>query len=307
VLRELAEAGEDPVQHFWALIWRGMTALQAGDTDDADRCLDALRTLTARLGQPRLQFVLGTQETVRAQFDGQLDQAERFANAAVNVGLETGEPDALSLFAAQLGPIRWQQGRLTEVSDLLAQIVQEAPGVAVFGAMHALAELEAGHDADARELLDRTAVDDFAAVPADPVQLGTHALWAEVAAQLGATAPAAALLRRMEPWRDQVILDALGTLGSVARPLGMLAAALDRPDQATGHFEHALQVHKRMRAPSLHARTLLDWGLALQRTGRPGDGAHAGGLLEQAAEATHRLGLPALERRARDAAAASVR
>jgi class 3 adenylate cyclase len=303
----LAEAGEDPVQHFWALIWRGMTALQAGDTDDADRSLDALRALTARLGQPRLQFVLGTQETVRAQFEGRLDQAERFANATVNVGLETGEPDALSLFVAQLGPIRWQQGRLTEITDLLAQIVEEAPGVAVFGAMHALAELDAGHDADARELLERAAGDDFAAVPPDPVQLGTHALWAEVAARLGATAPAAALLRRMEPWRDQVILDALGALGSGARPLGMLAATLDRRDEASVHFEHALQVHERMRAPSLHARTLLDWGLVLQRTGRPDDSARAGRLLEQATEATRRLGLPALEQRARDAAAAAVR
>ena len=303
----LAEAGDDPVQRFWALIWRGMTVLQAGDTEDADRCLAALRRLVTRLGQPRLKFVLGTQETVRAQFHGRLDEAERSANAAVGIGMETGEPDALSLFAAQLGPIRWQQGRLSEVVDLLAHIVEEAPGVAVFGAMHALAELEAGHEASARDLLERAATDDFAGIPADPVKLGTHALWAEVAAQLGATAPAAALLARMEPWRDQVILDALGTLGSAARPLGMLAAALDRMHEADVHFAHALQVHERMRAPSLHARTKLDWGLALQRAGRPEDAARAGALLEQAAQAMRDLALPAVERRARDAAAAAVR
>jgi class 3 adenylate cyclase len=299
----LGEAVEDPVQRFWALIWRGMTALQAGDTEDADRSLDALRALTARLGQPRLQFVLGTQETVRAQFDGRLDEAEAFANAAVKVGMETGEPDALSLFAAQLGPIRWQQGRLSEVTDLLAQIAEEAPGVALFGAMHALAELEAGHETSARELLERAAPEGFAAVPPDPVQLGTLALWAEVAARLGAAAPAAALLQRMEPWRDQVILDALGTLGSAARPLGMLAATLDHPDEADAHFEHALRVHERMRAPSLAARTKLDWGLALQRGGQP---ERAADLLGEAALATGDLGLPALERRAREAAAAAV-
>ena len=128
-----------------------------------------------------------------------------------------------------------------------------------------------------------------------------------VAAGVVAALVLAALLARMEPWRDQVILDALGTLGSAARPLGMLAAALDRMHEADVHFAHALQVHERMRAPSLHARTKLDWGLALQRAGRPEDAARAGALLEQAAQAMRDLALPAVERRARDAAAAAVR
>ena len=304
-LLDAAEAAEDPVQRFWALVWRGATALQAGDPEDADRCLHALRRLTTRLGQPRLQFVLGTQETVRAQFDGHLDEAERSANTAVALGLETGEPDALSLFAAQLGPIRWQQGRLSEVAELLGQIVAEAPGVAVFGAMQALAEADAGRAGRARELLERAGTDGFAGVPADPVQLGTFALWAEVAADLGAPAEAAALLQRLEPWRDQVILDALGTLGSAARPLGLVAAALGRVDEADAHFAHALAVHERMRAPSLAARTDLDWGLALQRAGRAGDQARASELLGRAAQATRELGLPALERRAREAAEAA--
>ena len=96
--------------------------------------------------------------------------------------MEAGEPDALSLYAAQLGSIRWQQGRLRELGDLLAQIVDEAPGVAVFGAMQALAELEAGREQRARSLLERAAANGFAAVPADTVELGTLVLWAELAA-----------------------------------------------------------------------------------------------------------------------------
>jgi class 3 adenylate cyclase len=301
----LSESGEDPLQRFWALVWRGSTALQAGDTDEADRCLDALRRLTARLGQPRLQFVLGTQETVRAQFEGRLDEADRAAADAVALGMETGEPDALSLYAAQLGPIRWQQGRLDEVSDLMGQIVEAAPAVAVFGALRALAELESGREGVARQLLEATGRDGFAGIPADPVRLGTYALWAEVAARLGAAAEAAALHARLEAWRDQVVLDALGTVGSAARPLGMLAAVLGRPEEADAHFAHAQEVHDRMRAPSLHARTQLDWGLALQRGARPGDAARARELLDRAAAETGRLGLAALQRRAREAVEAA--
>jgi tetratricopeptide (TPR) repeat protein len=299
-LLELTESGNDPVQQFWALVWRGVTVVQAGDVADADRCLEALRALTHRLGQPRLRFVLGTQEAWRAQLDGRLDEAERLADAASAVGTEAGEPDALSLHAAQLGSIRWQQGRLHELGDLLAQIVDAAPGVAVFGAMHALAELDAGREPQARALLERAAINRFAGVPADTVQLGTLVLWAEVATRLGATTAAGDLLEQLGPWRDQIVLDSLGTLGSVARALGMLAAELERWDEANAHFAHALDVHERMGAPSLAARTTLDWGTALRRGGRRGDDFRSRELLAQSAEAAGRLGLPALERRAHE-------
>ncbi|HEV7458948.1 MAG TPA: AAA family ATPase [Solirubrobacteraceae bacterium] len=297
-LVELTESGSDPVQQFWALVWRGVTVVQAGDVAAADRCLEALRALTDRLGQPRLRFVLGTQEAWRAQLGGRLDEAERLADAASAIGIEAGEPDALSLYAAQIGSIRWQQGRLNELDELLAQIVQDAPGVAVFGAMHALAELDAGNEQRARSVLERAATDGFAGVPVDQVRLGTLVLWTELATRLGATSAAADLLEQLGPWRDQIVLDSLGTLGSVARALGMLAAQLGRWDEADAHFAHALDAHQRIGAASLEARTTLDWGTALRRGGRRGDDFRSRELLAESAEAAGRLGLPALERRA---------
>jgi hypothetical protein len=60
-----------------------------------------------------------------------------------------------------------------------------------------------------------------------------------------------------------------------------------------------------MRAPSLHARTQLDWGVALLRGARADDTARARELLDRAASDTARLGLPALERRARAAGEAA--
>src|SRR5204863_304454 len=110
--------------------WRGVTVVQAGDVAGADRCLETLRALTDRLGQPRLRFVLGTQEAWRAQLGGRLEEAERLADAASARGMEAGEPDALSLYAAQIGSTRWQQGRLHERGDLLAPTVDAAPRVA---------------------------------------------------------------------------------------------------------------------------------------------------------------------------------
>src|SRR5204863_442374 len=85
----------------------------------------------------------------------------------------------------------------------------------------------------------------FADVPANPVRLGTLVLWAEVATRLGARSAAADLLEALGPWRDQVVLDALGTLGSVSRPLGMLAAELGRAEESDAHFAPALVVDDR--------------------------------------------------------------
>jgi hypothetical protein len=130
------------------------------------------------------------------------------------------------------------------------------------------------------------------------VELGTLVLWAELASRLGDGAAAAALLERLGPWREQIVLDSLGTLGSVARAVGMLAAELGRWEEADAHFAHALDVHERIGAPSLAARTTLDWGMALRRGGRRGDDFRSRELLAQSAEAAGRLGLPALERRA---------
>ena len=303
-LLERSEAVDDPVQEFWALVWRGMTVVQAGDVADADRCLERLRRLTARLGQPRLRFVLGTQETWRAQLGGRLDEAESLANAASAVGMEAGEPDTLSLHAAQLGAIRWQQCRLDEIADLLVQIVEDVPGVAIFSPMQALAELEAGREQQARARLERAARNHFADVPANPVRLGTLVLWAEVATRLGARPAAADLLEALGPWRDQIVLDALGTLGSVARPLGMLAAELGRAEESDAHFAHALDVHERIGAPSLAARTTLDWGTALRRGGQRDDFPRSRELAARAAQTAGALGLPGLERRAQETASA---
>ena len=297
----VADAIGDPVQQFWALQWRGMTAVQDGDVADADRCLERLGRLADRLGQPRLHFALGTQRTWRATLAGHLDEAERLADETVELGQDAGEPDALSLYTAQLGPIRWQQDRLDELTDLLAQIAEDVPAVAVFGAMSALAEVAAGHDEVARDLLEHAARDGFAGLPADPVQLGSCVLWAEVAARLGARTAAEALLKRLEPWRDQVVLDALGTLGSASRGLGLVAATLGRQAESDAHFAYALEVHERIGAPSLAARTRLDWGMSLLRGADAESELRAAELLAQAADGAHTLGLTGLERRARQA------
>ena len=299
-----SDALPDLVQRFWAYTWRAVTVAQDGGLDEADRCLEEMRAITARLQHPRLEYVLATQEGWRVQLDGRLADAEQLAARALDIGQRAGEPDAASLYAAQVGPIRWQQGRLGEMADAVAAVAEQIPGVGAFRALRALSELEASREEDARARLRHEARDGFASVQHDPVMLGTLTLWAEVAARAHERDAAAALLARLEPWREQLVLDSLGTMGAVSRSAGQLAASLRRDADADALFAHALERHERDHARALTARTRLEWGLALVARSDPAHLARARELIGGATVAASGLRLPGLQQRGEAALAA---
>ena len=67
--------------------------------------------------------------------------------------------------------------------------------------------------------------------------------------------------------------DACAAFGPVARPLGVLAVAAGRYDDASSHFEHAVELARRWRAPGWELAAITDW---LQSDVSPaGSGARA--------------------------------
>ena len=298
----LAEPLGDPVQDFWAHVWRAITLVQAGEVAGADEALGGLRALTARLHQARLSFVLTTQEAWRAQLRGDLTEAERLVDEAAAIGDETGEPDAQSLYVAQLGPLRWHQGRLGEEADLLALVAEGVPNVSSFTALSALAEYEADRPDSAQALLDARSATGFAQIPRDPVTLSALVIWAEVAASLGDRVAARALLECLTPFTDHVVIDALGTFGAVSRAAGRLAATVGDTEQADAHLDRALATHERIGADALCARTRIDWGGVLAEAGDE-EMPRARRLLSSGADAAEKLGIERLVRRAAEALA----
>ena len=84
--------------------------------------------------------------------------------------------------------------------------------------------------------------------------------------------------------------------GSIAWALGGLAAALERYEQAEGHFEAAVEIEERLGAPLFLARTQAGWAGALIARGRPEDLERARHMLEQAEDAAGRLGAEGITR-----------
>jgi hypothetical protein len=89
-------------------------------------------------------------------------------------------------------------------------------------------------------------------------------LLAEVCSSVGDAECAALLYERLLPYEG---LNAFGmveiALGAVARPLGLLAHALNRSEAAAGHLESAIAMNEAMGARPWVAHTRFNLGLML--------------------------------------------
>ena len=57
---------------------------------------------------------------------GELDETERLAAEALTLGTEAGDADALSWYGGHLLAVRWAQGRLDEMHDLVASVIESS-------------------------------------------------------------------------------------------------------------------------------------------------------------------------------------
>ena len=87
--------------------------------------------------------------------------------------------------------------------------------------------------------------------------------------------------------------------GSASRLLGMLAAVLGEWDEAERRFLEANEMHERMGARPLEARTELAWAEMLLARGGSGDEAAARERLAEAIVIADALGMVAVAERAR--------
>ena len=272
----------DPEVFYHACSQAQINAIQAGDFDLAARCLDTMRALSGRLRQPTLMWMTSFKDAGDALMAGDATRAEQLATAALQLGTDSGQPDAFAIYGSQLMYIRHQQGRLGELVALIEQAVTENPGLPAFRPILASAHLEAGNDVIALGLLDSAAADEFASLPMDFVWMMGMTFYASVAVELRANRPAQTLYELLAPYSGQVPF--IGTLGffPVSLALGGLASVLGRYDEAESYFADAAHMAGRGHMKFFEARTQLEWGRMLAGRRGPGDVERARTLLQQA-------------------------
>jgi class 3 adenylate cyclase/tetratricopeptide (TPR) repeat protein len=294
---EMSELLGDPDLLFWTGAYSRLAAVQAGDFEMARRCLATMRAVNRGLRQPTMMWVTLFNDAADALLGGDSDRAEQLATAALEIGTESGQPDAFGFYGAEMIGVRRQQGRYGELVPLIEQIVAENPALPVFRATLAEGHMEAGNVDTARQMLDAAAAD-LSLLPYDVVWIFAVASYADVAAELRAEAAARLLLDLLAPFDDQVLFIGATAGSPVAYYCGSLESVLGLYNEAERHFAEAAEINARGQLEFADAATHLRWGRMLSARGGPGDLERARDLLAQANDAAVSRGYASIARRA---------
>ncbi len=288
----------DPVNQFWALFHRAAAATESADLGEAERCHRAAGEIADRIGQPTMRWLSGLTETWRLLNHGHTNRAETCAAETAQIGVRSGQPDALILHRYQIHLIRWHQGRGAEIVEDMEALHAQVPLPLFRGALAHL-YTNTGRTDDARALLIDEVDRQFAHL-GDWSTLSALAWWTEVAADARHEPAIDILLGLLEPWEEQMICSRTFMAGAVAHYIGVLDAARCDHKRADHAFRRALALHNAFPAPFHMARTQLEWAKSILADGQPGAERLAHEHLVEARTLAAKFGYAGLLERAAD-------
>jgi DNA-binding CsgD family transcriptional regulator len=208
----IAEARRNPLQQWWVLIYRGLLAV----------------------------------------FAGRSGQAEELAHEAAALGRRLGQPAADAYRVGQLCRIYWAGGRLAELEEDIEQAVTRFPGLVTLRCMRALASAAAGRTGEAARELDELAADGFSAMPRDSLYLASLAVLGEAAVICRATDLARPVLDQLLPYARRNLIQGVPVgWGAAAWHIARLQWLLGRRSDAARFAATAQRLHRQWGAGGL--------------------------------------------------------
>ena len=275
----------------------------SADRAGIDAAIALTESLAADIGQPYLTWLVTYGRCWVALLAGDAEEADLLATGALQIGSESGQPDAFTVYGGNLLNIRWHQGRMEEMLPLIEQAVADNPGVPAFQAVYAQTLCECGRTDEARPLLAAASAADFHDAAYDYIWLTNTTFWADSAAWLGDRSAAGVLFDRLAPYEPQGILSGATFTGTVGMYLARLAAVLGRLDDANDLFERTDARLRALAAPFFQARNQVEWARLLSTRGGTADAHRARELLAEAVATAEQYGCAGIERRANELAA----
>jgi hypothetical protein len=288
----VAQTLSDPIALGWAAVFRFYACSSAADADGMWDAYEVATSIADDTRQPALRWFTAFFAAWRATVAGDVVFGEQLAADALQVGSDGGQLDAFIVYGAQLIGIRWHQGRLDELLDLIGQAAEDNPGLPAFRGVWAVALCQAGQHDRARELLDDARDADFYRSHYDYIWLSCTMFFADAAATLGDCDAAATLYERLAPYEQQGVTPGTALVGVVADQLARLAVTLERFDDAERHFATADAVLRKMNAPFWLARNTIAWSQLRRRLGEPDDATRPGPRLQEAIADGRAFGFP---------------
>jgi len=274
--------------------WQFMfgTALAQGDMDkvaeahaEADRLAEETKIGWAEYGSI-------TRRAALALAGGHFSEAESFIFEAWTFGQSINHASAPDAFAAQVFYLRWYQGRLPELEDMIRGVVAASPNVEIARAGLSLILAKTGQANEAVRLLEPLVEPGFTAVPEDGAWALTMTALSETYYRLDRPEGAAELYEVVMRHPDEnAVMSFVLSAGAIAHSLGQLATLLERWDNAERHFNEALGMNERMGHRPAIAQTRRDYGDMLLRRNATSDSEKARVLLDHALEAAREMGM----------------
>jgi DNA-binding CsgD family transcriptional regulator/tetratricopeptide (TPR) repeat protein len=295
---ELASLGElagDGERQLAGNLYRLQVFLELGDLPSVYQELDTMDRVAEVLRQPAMSWTGVQSRAVLAVLEGRFETAEPLMSTALHLGERSLRSDALVGNTLLLFHVRREKGQLAQMEELIRRSAVEFTWYPMLRCALALLYCELGRKTQARTEFEEIAAQDLSGIPFDNNWLFGLSLLSEVAYFLGDDRRARTLYERLLPYRDRnVFAAAEGCLGSLSRPLGLLAAVMSKPGEAERHLEDALVLNERMGARPWVAHTQYDLAILLINRNMLGDRTRAIELLERASKTCDDLGMRAL-------------
>jgi hypothetical protein len=265
------------------------------------RCTEIMRTLNEQLNQPMLAWVHTFSLAWLAIIRGDTDVAEQEAAKALEIGTESGQPDAEFIYGGQIMIVHHQRGLLDTLSPLIEGMASSTPNTSgVLSGALAVASLEGDRPDEARARLEAFAADGYE-LEMNPVWITGMAFYADAAIGLGDPVFAAPLFERLEPWSHLWADNGATAENPICHYLGGLAALLGQHDVAEQYLSRSAALCEAAGARFFLAQTQLLWGRTLTTRDRPGDVERARDLLLHAKTAAVSRGYASVAKRAAEA------
>ena len=304
LVRVAHQTGE-PERELQGRHYRCLALLELGDTPAAYAELEGQARLAEELRQPAQHWYVASVRATLATFEGRFAEAEELIPKAMSLGRRAQGSMAPAYHAIQLYLLRHAQGRAEEMEEPVRAAAARFATYPVLRCMLAHLYAELGLQASARQILENLLAGESSAFPMNDEWIFGMGLLSDVAAFLGDANHADELYERLLPFAARnAVSTPDGCLGSVSRPLALLAATASRWEAASRHFEDALEMNNRNRARPWVAQTQYDYARTLLERDAPGDRERARALLDEALATARDLGMTALARKSESIGAA---
>jgi tetratricopeptide (TPR) repeat protein len=298
----VATGAADEEAAFLARHARVHCRLELGDMSGVNDEIAAMEQLADRIRQPFYRWHVACLHGMRALIQGRPAEAERIVDEALEIGrIRRNEYVRYMHDEAQIIGIRWTQGRMEELRDLVRRHGERHPEIARW--RDALLAAEVGDERAARAEVERHARRGFADLPRDGLWILHACGLAQDCVLIGDERRAALLYDQLLPYAERNAIS-ISTLafGPVSMRLGSLAASLGRWEQAGLHFDAAAEQCDALGARAITAMLLIERGRMLLARGGRGDVDRASSVLDQSQAISDELGLPGIADRARSIA-----